>query len=593
MHSEVLDDFEDTSRWTAVASGLATLTLSAEPSLDRPAMRLDYDFKGGGGFVVARKVFSRPVPESYALTFAIRGAAPANRLELKLADPSGRNVWWRHWDAFELGSDWKVVRVRSTEIEFAWGPAGGGALGELGAVEIAIVASPGGAGTVWIADLRLEDRTYRSTPVVRASSARAGHAPECVLDGDPATSWQGDVGTAAQWLEIDFREVREFGGLVVSWPPGSRPRSFRVELSNDNRGWTPVHAAEAADVERSYVYLPRAEARLLRIALEPQDDAGCGIADVAVRPFEFSRSMHAFFEHVARDLPRGHHPRWLSGEQSYWTCVGLPDGETSAIVNEEGMVEVDRGTFSIEPFVYLDGRLLTWADVEIALELEDGWIPIPSSIWRAGEVTLRTTAFAGRCDGRAVLYIRYRLENRAAHAKQARLFAALRPFQVNPPWQAFGELGGMRKIGSLSWDGAAVHVDGTRVVIPMGGADGFGAAAFEQGEVPSYLVRAELPRRTSVIDRFGYASGALAFDLDVPARAARDVFLAIPFGTASAESVAALVGVHGEEQFTAAVRDWRGRLGAVLLDLPPAARDAASVARTAAAQVLVNRDGPA
>jgi len=158
MTTEVLDAFEDTSSWTAVASGLAQLTIAPERAAGRQAMRLDFDFKGGGGFVVARKVFSRSIPESYTLGFAVRGAAPANRFEIKLADPSGRNVWWRHWDAFEFPADWQTLNVRSSEIEFAWGPAGGGALSQLGAFEFVIAAGPGGAGTVWISGLRLEDR---------------------------------------------------------------------------------------------------------------------------------------------------------------------------------------------------------------------------------------------------------------------------------------------------------------------------------------------------------------------------------------------------------------------------------------------------
>src|SRR5690242_15907974 len=124
---DVLDDFRDPSGWMPVASGLAELRLGRAPGpAGAAALSLDFDFKGGGGFVVARKVFARPMPESWALEFAISGAAPANKLELKLADPSGKNVWWRHWDAFEVPREWQTITIPSTEVEFAWGPAGGG-----------------------------------------------------------------------------------------------------------------------------------------------------------------------------------------------------------------------------------------------------------------------------------------------------------------------------------------------------------------------------------------------------------------------------------------------------------------------------------
>ena len=592
MEAELLDDLEDLSSWMPVASGLAQLTITPERGPQGAVMRLDFDFKGGGGFVVARRPLVRPMPESYALSFAIRGAAPANRLELKLADPSGRNVWWRHWDAFEPPVDWQTLRVRSSEIEFAWGPAGGGALAALGAIELVIAAGPGGAGTVWIGELRLEDRTYRATPAVRASSARPGHPPAAALDGDPGTRWRSEPIPGPHQLEVDFREEREYGGLVVRWAADGCPRAFRVETSHDGAAWTLVHTANDIDVERSYVSLPGAVSRFLRLSLEAATVAGCGIAELAVQPFEFSRSTHAFFESVARSEPRGYYPRWLAGEQSYWTPIGLADGDTCAIMNEEGMVEIDRGTFSIEPFVYAGDRLITWADAAIEQVLEDGWIPVPSSVWRADGLTLTTTAFAARHDGVPLLYLRYRLE-RAAGSGQVRLCAAIRPFQVNPPWQAFGDLGGMRRIDRMTWDGRALVVDDTRVVVPLTAPSGFGAAAFAQGAITVHLARGDLPRRRAVADPFGYASGALAFDVDLVPGAPREVFLAIPFGAAGQDAAARLAGADGSAALAAAVRDWRERLGGIALDLGPAAGDHAAVVRTAAAHVLVNRDGPA
>ncbi len=593
MRAEALDDFTDLSGWMPVTSGLAELAISSAPGPHGAAMRLDFDFKGGGGFVVARKPIAHAMPESYTIGFSIRGAAPANRLELKLADPSGRNVWWRHWDAYEPPADWREVRVRSSEIEFAYGPAGGGAMTALGAVELALAAGPGGAGTLWIADFRIEDRTYRATPLVRASSASPGFEPNGALDGDAATSWRSEPSAGSHWLEIDFGQIREYGGLVLHWDSAAPPQRFRVETSRDGSAWTSVHSAEPAGAERSYVYLPNAASRFLRVLLEAASSAGCGIAELVVQPFEFSRSLHAFFEHVARSEPRGHHPRWLAGEATYWTPIGLADGHTCAIMNEEGMVEVDRGTFSIEPFVHADGQLLTWADVETSQTLEDEWIPMPSSVWRCGALTLQTTACAGRRDDLAVLYLRYRLDNAAARPLRAQLFAAIRPYQVNPPWQAFGELGGMRQISELAWDGGGIQVDGTRMVVPLTRPRAFGAAAFEHGAITAHLARGELPARSAVADPFGYASGALAFDLELAPGTSGDVYLAIPFGTHPPSVCDQLAGASGAEAFDAAVRDWRERFAAITFDLPPVAHDHANAVRTAAAQVLVNRDGAA
>ena len=59
MQGNIVDDFEDVSGWQAIASGQAQLHISQAQGQRAKAMRLDFDFRGGGGFVVARKAFDR------------------------------------------------------------------------------------------------------------------------------------------------------------------------------------------------------------------------------------------------------------------------------------------------------------------------------------------------------------------------------------------------------------------------------------------------------------------------------------------------------------------------------------------------------
>jgi len=186
MKGEVLDDFTDLSGWTPVASGQAQLDISPDRGPRGGALRLDFDFKGGGGFVVARKRFSFPLPEAYAFTFDVHGVAPANKLEFKLIDPSGHNVWRYQEDGFGFPAEWRSLRIRSSQIDFAWGPAGSGPMRQVGAIEFAIAAPPGGKGTVWIANLCLEDHSVRSTPAVQASPAHKVRVAQYVAGRLPA-----------------------------------------------------------------------------------------------------------------------------------------------------------------------------------------------------------------------------------------------------------------------------------------------------------------------------------------------------------------------------------------------------------------------
>ena len=105
--------------------------------------------------------------------------------------------------------------------------------------------------------------------------------------------------------------------------------------------------------------------------------AGFGIVRVEVQPHAFSRSINDFFSAIAQRGSSGLYPKYLSRRQTYWTPVGTGEDVTQALFNEEGMVEVDRGTFSIEPLLFADGRLITWADVTLTQTLEQGYLPIP------------------------------------------------------------------------------------------------------------------------------------------------------------------------------------------------------------------------
>jgi hypothetical protein len=280
-------------------------------------------------------------------------------------------------------------------------------------------------------------------------------------------------------------------------------------------------------------------------------------------------------------------------EQSFWTPFGVPGAEAPALINEEGVVEVEPGGFALEPFLRIDGELVTWADAEIAQWLEDGFLPIPSVCWRARRLVLTTTAFAAGDPGRPVLLVRYRLENRGPVRRRVALLAALRPVQVTPAWQAHGAVGGASPIHGLAWRDGAVWVDAKRAVIPLAPPDAFGAAAFEEGSFARQLARGGPPACAALRDEAGLASGALRFDVDLPAGGVHDVFVALPPGAAQRGGAAARPTGGGARALDEAFATWRGLLGRVALVVPERARAWVDALRTATAHVLLNRDGPA
>lgn len=563
------------STWQSIVSGNAELKLSSVAAGRTPALQMDFDFKGAGGFVVARRMLKQSMPAEYAVKFRLRGRGPVNHLELKLVDSSGQNVWRYVQKDLRLPLRWKQMTVESRDIDFAWGPSSGGRLVTLGSMEIAIVAGEGGKGSLWIADVQIQDRTPTSAATATASSALPGYAASAALLG---LGWKPRPDDPRPWIVIDSIQPRAIGGLIVDWLEQAPASGFRVRGSNSGIRWKTLHTAAAAGGKHSYVYLPGLRTRFLRLEL---DEPSAGAA-LRVQSFEFSRSMHTFWNNVAGGEERGWHPRWLHNEQSVWTPFGTADGIHCALMNEDGMVEVEQGSFSMEPMLWVGSRLITWADVTSRQELLEGWMPVPSVIWETADWRLCIQAEATLSGASRV---RYRFENLDDRPLFARLFVLVRPFQVTPPWQNFRGLGGVSPIHDLIWRDGAVCVNGTSLIVPAVGAaaiesSGFAALRFDEGFMAAYLTNGALPGNAQTQDPFGFATGALRFDLTTKGRqTVESVLHCMP---------AAAAGAVGEPAFS-----WGARLPLIPWTGNGWMTDAVHAALTATAHILVTRSGPA
>lgn len=595
MHILDLDDFSDLSAWSGVVSGQARLELVPDvgPEGEGGSMQLDFNFGEGGGFVVARRPVRLNLPDSFVIRLRVHAQAPANAFEFKLIDPSGENVWRFRDESFAFDSDWRELRIGSRAIAFGWGPAGGGAPTEIGAIEIAITAGPGGRGRLWLADLRIEDRTPSQPPVIRASSGPPGQGAACILDGQPDTAWR--PGQLPAWIELDFHEPRDYSALILHWDsPG--PRTFSLLASADGEGWTCLHEASHSRGLCSMVYLPDGCLRFLRLGLDGgEGDSIPGLVDLDLKPETFARSIEDFVHRLADQAPRGQYPRWLYREQTYWTPIDIPDGAIPALFNEEGLIEVARAGHAIEPLLRVQGELLTWADCTVEPSLLQPPLPIPRSTWSANGLAFETTAFAHGSPGRAWLFIRYRLENQGTAPLNADLYAAIRPFQVSPPWQGYRDIGGVSRIRRIALEQGGVRVDGRLALVPLSKPAGFGAMTFDEGSIVDQVAAGTLPEAEAIEDGFGFASAALRFELSVEPGGHREVWIAAPLGKREDAHPIELAGAAGdiETRLNSTLDDWSHRLGAVEIHLPDAARDYLDGAKGALAHILINRDGPA
>jgi F5/8 type C domain len=624
--ARVLDAFDDLTPWRATGSDGVRSSVRGVPGARGQALRLELDLAGTSGYAVARRALPLELPADFELSFELRGELPVNQLELKLIDESGDNVWWYRRASFEFPASWRHMTVKRRQIEFAWGPTQDRTLRRIAAIELVVAAGKGGGkGWVELDELVLRPRAAATTPPPRpvgtASSSAPGARPALALDGDLSTAWASDPAAGpAQRFTIDLGRERDLGGLLVRWADGGGATDYTVEISRDGAAWQPVAAVTGGDGGLDPFLLPESSgqtARFIRLALARGASAGGGgsggggggykLAEVELLDLEAGLSANAFITALAKRLPRGALPRGFSGEQPYWTIVGVDGGGLPALLSEDGALELGQVALgaSIEPFVEHAGAVTSWATAgQIEQSLDEGYLPIPSVVWRAAAWELGITAVATGDADRARLAARYTLKNRTAAPITLRLVLAVRPLQVNPPTQFLNITGGVRRIERLAWQDGALVIDGTPAVHAVTPPD-------RVSLLPSHVVRfpaaplpatAALPPASAsaaISDPAGLASGVLVYDLALPPSGEATVVLAAPLaGSATpgapglpGSSTGADVTAWFEAQLEAARRSWHAALDRVGFRVPDAGEPVIATLRSSLAYMLLSRDG--
>jgi hypothetical protein len=522
----------EVSQWTSAPSDGVSLSLAN----DGGALRMDFDFHGHGGWAAARRPVNIDVPENYRFVLRLRGEMQPNTLELKFID--GENVWWMRHVAWDFPHDWTDVVADKRHIEFAWGPATDHTLKHISAIEVTVTAATGGKGNVWVDKIDVE-------PLPADTSV--------AVEERVVSDWHGDGP-----LTIDLHQPRDFGGLVVQWG-ADFASNYDVELSLDGKKWTRARSVRLGNGGRDYLQIPNANARFISLDFGGKRE----VRDVLLEPPSFGDRAIDVYKMMAHDALRGRYPRGLIGEFGYWTIFGK-DAEEQAkpLLSEDGAIETSAG-FTLEPFVRVDGRLITWADVTTTQALEGGSLPMPSTTWHHPKFTLTVQAFGA---GSA----RYRIRNTSGHPEHVELFVAVRPLRVTPPWHELNLPELTAPIASIQWDVELLSVDRTNIV-------------------PS------IPPSTEVLSTFDEGDASELFDLrdSGPARDPQkhpSALLRWEFDLTTEKEIG--LSFAGKESFEEERKHWQSIADHVQIDIP-AAKDLVDTVRANLAFNLLGRDGPA
>lgn len=568
-----LDDLETKTGWNFIKSDGVNLDLSNEKGLTGNAIRFDYDFPKGTGYGGIQKFFPIDLPDNYEFSFYVKAESPANNFEIKFIDSTGNNVWWVNNRNYDFPKEWKKIRIKKRHINFAWGPTPDQNLKRIDRIEFTVASFVGGKGTLWIDDLKFE-------PLPPETQSY----PEPLL----STPSAGDI-------IVDFTTRREFGGLQINWQKGYSAKTFDILLSGDGQQWEKVYSVQSNLADVSFVRLPEVEAKYLKInILKGNSVQGPKISQIKILDIKSSLHPNDFLIYTAKNSPVGDYPRYFREQASYWTIIGANNDVKEALINEDGMVEVDKALFSIEPMIKVGDSLYNWSNVESIQSLgapgnRHEFNFVPTVTWKLRDLKFTSGVTAtGEANKSSMLNISYAFENPSSKSQVFDFYLLLRPYQVNPYYQFLNLTGGTGKINSISEEGGNIVVD-DKVILSQRKQDAFGVAAFDDGNLPELLRKGGFPQSKSIVDPFGQASGVIKYSIHLRPGEKTKFYVVVPFyGRKSIDEKKGtdylFEGLQKADDF------WKTKVGHIRFNLPASADRIVNTYRSNLAYILINRD---
>ncbi len=314
QQSRVLDRFDDLAAWKASASDGVNASIGPADGISAAAaLRLDFDLGGTAGYALAaarcRSICRRTTRSRSGSAPTRRSTISRSSSSMRAATTSGGSVRRN----FEFPREWRQVRIRKRQIEFAWGPTQDR---ELRHAATARARRRGRArrwrGSVYFSDLVLRALAAAepaSWPIPMARALRRicrGAGPQLSLDGDAATAWQSDPAAGpAQTLTIDFG-VR---ANSVAWSSAGASARMRraTTCSSPTRASAGERCAPSSRVAAAPTRCCSPKRKRDSSGLRSTTDRHrrTRIAEIEVKDLAFGASPNAFFEALARDAPRG------------------------------------------------------------------------------------------------------------------------------------------------------------------------------------------------------------------------------------------------------------------------------------------------
>jgi hypothetical protein len=559
----------DISPWRAGASDNVVSNVSNAPT------RIEYRFNSAGYAFIVHDLDFRAA-DNYEIEIPIRGNGAGNHLEIKFADASGDNVWWVRRENFSPSNEWQVIKIKPRHVSFAWGPIADRTFKHAARMEIVIVKTVNGAQE---GNLEIGDIKYTELPLPLPESTPITANQPQVLDNSDDTYAQ-----ISPPILVDLGFVREFGGIRLNWH-GAAPSEYWIETSKGGNVYTLVKTIKNSDGNDDWISLGEHEARYVKISANENRQ----LAEISTLGLDFASDRNKLVQAMAASSARGNFPRSMSGEQSYWTVIGVKGGGSrSGLISEDGDIELYAQGPSLVPSIHLDDRTLNWSNVSASQSLVDGDLPMPIVTWRADNISIKISAIGFGHQYQPLGLARYEITNHGAVQQQLNLRLSLQPFQVNPPTQFLNRHGGVANTESLRFENNVTKINSLTRLFSL----------TPPTKVTSARVGAVTTDAASVTDPDGLAQMFFDYEMSLAPNETKVVLLVFAMAENSPTSAsieAMIAGQNDHARFAARIENqmrniWTGELSKTRLTMPDDTPPIAQTLRLSQAYQLILLD---
>lgn len=589
-----LDSFESLEGWKIFKSEGVELKLSLTEGIKGKALKFEYEFTSGAGYCGVQKEFHLNLSGNFRFSYYLKAESPSNNLEFKLLDKSGDNVWWVNKRNYEFPKSWQKNSVKRRNIEFAWGPIQDKTLNQIDRVEFTVASFVGGKGTLYIDELEFEalpaNPDVNLKPVVTINTN--GNEVNKLYDNNRETIWAPE-GLKPIEILFDFIQLKEFGGIEFEWG-NFLPEKVEISSSDDNKNFIKIAEANDLTLPQTYFYLPESESRYIKINISQAFERRTEIKEIKFLPVEFSLTKNSYISNIALSQERGVYPRYFYNEKSYWNIIGVDSDEREALINEDGMIEADKLSFSLEPFIQIKNEIINWNNSKSEQGLEKDYLPIPyvKRVKEGTELTIQAFA-SGKANKNSTLYIKYILKNISKEKQSGKFHIAIRPYQVNPSYQFLNMSGGVSRINSIEKNGNEIKVD-SKIIFPSPANYNLSLSAISSGDIVERLWKNRLIKKAKIDDPLGMASGLISYDFTLEAGGSEEYIVAVPFyGTNkdfAADDFQRSPQKVYNEKFTRTVKDWESKINRISFNVPDKLQQIVDIIRANTGYILVNKD---